>query len=84
MFQDTLCFMALCVSGCCVFQSAMSHDVFEGTLCFMVLCMSGCCVFQNQSVSESECHVFQGTSLAFFKRLWVNNSPMDYHPKDIM
>ncbi|KAK7471797.1 hypothetical protein BaRGS_00035536, partial [Batillaria attramentaria] len=25
-----------------------------------------------------------GTSLAFFKRFWVNNSVMDYHPKDIM
>ena len=73
MFQGTLCFMALCVSGCCVFHSAMSRDVFERTLCFMVLC-----------VSESECHMFQGTSLAFFKRFWVNNSPMDYHPKDIM
>ncbi|KAK7471802.1 hypothetical protein BaRGS_00035541, partial [Batillaria attramentaria] len=24
-----------------------------------------------------------GTSLAFFKRFWVNNSVMDYHPKDI-
>lgn len=25
-----------------------------------------------------------GTSLSFFKRFWVNNSVMDYHPKDIM
>ncbi|XP_076452516.1 cyclin-H-like [Babylonia areolata] len=25
-----------------------------------------------------------GTSLAFLKRFWINNSPMDYHPKDIM
>ncbi|KAL8562031.1 hypothetical protein ACOMHN_031802 [Nucella lapillus] len=25
-----------------------------------------------------------GTSLAFFKRFWINNSAMDYHPKDIM
>ncbi|KAK7096520.1 cyclin-H-like isoform X1 [Littorina saxatilis] len=47
---------------------------------------------QYEIILKEFCNKFQppfpkcilGTSLAFFRRFWVNNSPMDYHPKDIM
>ncbi|XP_025083258.1 cyclin-H-like [Pomacea canaliculata] len=49
-------------------------------------------VRQYEFVLREFCNKFQppfpkyilGTSLMYFKRFWVNNSVMDYHPKDIM
>jgi len=46
-------------------------------------------VICNEEATDAKIVVFvnvccQGTSVAFYKRFYLHNSVMDYHPKDIM
>ena len=46
-------------------------------------------VICNEEATDAKIVVFvnvccQGTSVTFYKRFYLHNSVMDYHPKDIM